>query len=117
VKKVSSAKGVVSEQFQHQIETPTEFGSLNSVLMSKGMHAINNLPESTLDQTTYSHLISAENDMSNSSDFLFHVHAEKDRDFVVFKDDLALGSEKTRAASAPGSLQAAVPGAALLLGS
>lgn len=81
------------------------------------MHAINNLPESTLDQTTYSHLISAENDMSNSSDLLFHVHEEKDKDFVVFKDDLALGSEKTRAASTPGSLQAAVPGAALLLGS
>ncbi|KAM0907737.1 hypothetical protein ACQ4PT_015888 [Festuca glaucescens] len=35
VKKVSNAKGVVIEQIQHQVETPIEFGSLNSVLMSK----------------------------------------------------------------------------------
>jgi hypothetical protein len=60
VKKVSSAKGVVSEQIQHQVENQIEFGSLNSVLMSKGMDVANNQLESSLDQTSSSYLISAQ---------------------------------------------------------
>jgi hypothetical protein len=86
---------------------------LFSVLMGKGMHATYNQPDSSLDHTSSSYLNSAQKINSNSLVLLSHVHAEKDKDFVAFKVDQTLGSEK----SSRGLLQPAASGPVLLLGS
>jgi hypothetical protein len=59
VKKVNNAKGVVGHQVQHQVEAPILFGSLNSVLLSKGMHANNILPAHIIEHYSFSLLNSA----------------------------------------------------------
>ncbi|KAM0854526.1 hypothetical protein ACQ4PT_050402 [Festuca glaucescens] len=117
VKKVNNAKGVVSQQVQHQVETPILFGSLNSVLLSKGMHANNILPDTLIDQHSSSHLNSAKICNLNDSVLLFHDDVEKDREGAAFQVDSALGSELILSAATPGSERVAAAGPALPLGS
>jgi hypothetical protein len=116
VKKANNSKGVVSHQVQHQVEAPILFGSLNSVLLSKGVHANNILPDLIIDQYSSSHLNPAEICNLNNTYLLFHDHVEKDREGALFQVDSALGSERILPAAGPGLERAGAAGSALPLG-
>jgi hypothetical protein len=61
VKKVNNAKSVVGHQVLHQLEAPILFGSLNTVLLNKGIHANNLVHAHIMEHCSSSNFNSNEN--------------------------------------------------------